>query len=413
MAKASIVVSLAMAFWTGATRASGVSLGQHAIPLPYHGVTASSATSGNQGRAIILFIGDGMGDGQRTAARWSTGGRDGLLAMDAMPVHGWSRTASVDDPVTDSAAAATAIATGVKVKNGIISQDSENNGVTTILERAQAKSMAVGLVSNTQMAHATPAAFASHVSSRAMMTEIARQMLAQEVDVLLGGGEDEFLPVGRTGCYPQPGERSDGRDLTAEAIAAGYTYVCDPVAFAAVVPTSTTRLLGLFADEGMTRPFSPSLTEMTQKAIAILSQDPDGFFLMVEGGQIDGACHANDAATVILDTIGLDEAVSVAQAYASTRRDVLIIVTGDHETGGMTVDLSTAGLPREDGPFSMPDGTPFYVNWTTTGHTGEDVPTTGQGLWTQLLAGTNENTHIHGVMVRALGWRVWLPLVRR
>jgi alkaline phosphatase len=354
-----------------------------------------------------------MGDGQRTAARWSTGGRDGLLAMDAMPVHGWSRTASVDDPVTDSAAAATAIATGVKVKNGIISQDSENNGVTTILERAQAKSMAVGLVSNTQMAHATPAAFASHVSSRAMMTEIARQMLAQEVDVLLGGGEDEFLPVGRTGCYPQPGERSDGRDLTAEAIAAGYTYVCDPVAFAAVVPTSTTRLLGLFADEGMTRPFSPSLTEMTQKAIAILSQDPDGFFLMVEGGQIDGACHANDAATVILDTIGLDEAVSVAQAYASTRRDVLIIVTGDHETGGMTVDLSTAGLPREDGPFSMPDGTPFYVNWTTTGHTGEDVPTTGQGLWTQLLAGTNENTHIHGVMVRALGWRVWLPLVRR
>jgi alkaline phosphatase len=274
--------------------------------------------------------------------------------------------------------------------------------------------MAVGLVTTTQMAHATPAAFASHVPSRIMMTEIASQMLAHEVDIMLGGGEDEFLPAGAVGCYPKPGEREDGRNLVAEATAAGYTYVCDSTAFAALVPTSTVRLLGLFADEGMTRPFSPSLAEMTQTAIAILSQDPEGFFLMVEGGQIDWACHLNDAATAISDTVGLDEAVVVAQSYASTRDGVLVIVTGDHETGGMTVGVSPTGSPGEDGPFYAPDGEPFYVNWTTGNHTGEDVPTTAQGLHSYLLAGTNENTLIHDVMSKALNLRTtWLPVVRR
>jgi len=231
---------------------------------------------------------------------------------------------------------------------------------------------------------------------------------------MLGGGEDEFLPAGAAGCYPKPGEREDGRNLVAEATAAGYTYVCDSTAFAALVPTSTVRLLGLFADEGMTRPFSPSLAEMTQTAIAILSQDPEGFFLMVEGGQIDWACHLNDAATAISDTVGLDEAVVVAQSYASTRDGVLVIVTGDHETGGLKASLSRTGSAGEDGPFHMPEGTPFYINWTTGGHTGEDVPTTAQGFRSHLLAGTDENTHIYDVMYEALDWwTTWLPTVLR
>lgn len=254
---------------------------------------AYGATVGTRAQAIILFIGDGMGEGQRTAARWLAVGQDGTLAMDAMPFGGWSHTASADNPITDSAAAGTALATGVKTNNGLVGQDPAGNALITILERAKSRGLSVGLVTTTQMAHATPACFAAHVPDRRMMTEIARQMLfsGAEVDVLLGGGEDEFLPTTATGCYPQPGERSDGRDLIAEATAAGYTYVCDATAFATVIPTSTTRLLGLFADEGMARPFSPSLAEMTEKAIDVLSQDPDGFLLMVEGGQIDWACH--------------------------------------------------------------------------------------------------------------------------
>jgi uncharacterized repeat protein (TIGR01451 family) len=149
----------------------------------------------------------------------------------------------------------------------------------------------------------------------------------------------------------------------------------------------------------MPRPFSPSLKDMTQKAIDILSQDPDGFFLMVEGGQIDWASHANNATDAISDTIGLDEAITVAQAYASTVSNTLVIVAADHETGGMSVSL----VGGEQGPFYMPEGTRFYVNWGTTEHTAADVPTTAQGPWSGLLAGSYQNTHIHDVMCMALG----------
>jgi uncharacterized repeat protein (TIGR01451 family) len=141
---------------------------------------------------------------------------------------------------------------------------------------------------------------------------------------------------------------------------------------------------------------------MTQGAIDVLSQDPDGFFLMVEGGQIDWTAHANDAAKVISDTIRFDEAIAVAQAYASTTGDVLIIVTGDHETGGMSVTLTSTGAPDEDGPFLMPGGAPFFVNWTTTQHSAADVPTTAQGPWSDLLVGTVENTYLHDVKRLAL-----------
>ncbi len=362
----------------------------------------------SQAQAIILFIGDGMGEAHRTAARWSAAGQSGALAMDGMPALGWARTAPANGIVTDSAAAATALATGVKTNNGVIGQDPNGNSLTTILERAQAIDMAVGLVTTVEMAHATPAAFAAHVPDRSMMTEIASQMLATRVDVLLGGGEADFLPEGAAGCHGA-GRREDGRDLVGEAEAAGYIYVCSQSDFAALVPTSTTHLLGLFADQGMPRPYAPSLAEMTQKAIDILAQDPDGFFLMVEGGQIDWASHANDAVSAISDTVGLDEAVAVAKAYAASAGNTLVIVTADHETGGMGVDL-TAG---EQGPFTMPGGTPFYVNWSPENHTSADVPSTAQGPWSDLLDGTYENTYIHDVMRLALedSPALYLPII--
>jgi alkaline phosphatase len=373
-----------------------------------------SAVDRRRPAALILFIGDGMGEAHRIAGRWSAVGQTGALALDAMPFGGWSRTASADNAITDSAAAATAMATGVKTNNGVIGLDPAGNRLLTILERAQAHEMAVGLVTNVHLTHATPAGFAAHVPHRSMMREIASQMLESGVNVLLGGGEDEFLPTTAAGCYPESGERSDGRNLIDEAIGAGYSYVCDAPGLMAVTPFSTTHLLGLFADEEMDRPFSPSLADMTQKAIDILSQDPDGFFLMVEGGQIDWAAHDNEAANVISDTVGLDEAIAVARAYASTASDVLIIVTADHETGGMQVALTSSGGPGEDGPFFTPEGTPFFVNWTTVGHTGVDVPTTAQGPWSDLLTGVYDNTHIHEVMRLSLERaRLYVPLLLR
>jgi len=296
-------------------------------------VAAPSVVPATLPQSIILFLGDGMGSVHRQAAQWQAVGEAGVLRMDTLPAHGALRTGSANATVTDSAAG-TALATGVKTNNGVIAQDPQGNDLITILELAQMKAMSVGLVSTTQMAHATPASFASHVDSRAKMTQIAAQLAGAGINVLLGGGEDEFLPDYETGCFSEIGERLDGRNLITEMVSAGYTYVCQPDALASV-PMTTTHLLGLFADEGMVRPHAPSLARMTQTAIDTLSQDPEGFFLMVEGGQIDWAAHANDATLVISDVLALDEAVSVALAYAQQAAVVpLIIVTADHETGG-------------------------------------------------------------------------------
>jgi len=351
---------------------------------------------------IILLIGDGMGEAHRLAARWALVGKKGKLAMDEMPVRGSLRTNSANDKITDSAAAATAMATGVTTNNGIIGMDAELRPVMTILEKAQERGMAVGLVTTTQIAHATPGAFAAHVSSRKAKPEIAQQMLSKGVDVMLGGGENDFLPTTENGCFPKAGKRTDSRNLTREAVADGYTYLCEPLVLQSFKAVASTKLLGLFADKGMTRPFSPTLAEMAQKAIDILSQDPDGFFLMIEGGQIDWASHDNDAAAVIASTIGFDRAVKAAKDFASANGDTLIIVTADHETGGMKVSSTPSGLPGEDGPFLTPDAKKFYVNWSTDEHTSSKVPVTAQGPGSTALMGKQDNTSVYRAMQDAL-----------
>ena len=316
----------------------------------------SHTVVGPKANNIILFIGDGMGAEHRKAARWTTVGKNGKLSMDDMPANGWLQTHSADNSITDSAAASTAMSTGSKTNNGVIALDPNLNFLITILGDAKSQDKRVGLVTTTQITHATPAAFASHVADRNLMVDIAEQMLDTSVDVLLGGGENEFLPTSDNGCFPDTGKRSDGRNLINEAIDNNYLYVCDSVSFDLVEPSSILQLIGLFADEGMSRPFSPTLADMTQKAIDVLSQRSDGFFLMVESGQIDWASSDNDADNTIADTIALDEAVAVAKEFASISNDTLIIVTADHETGGMVVTSSSSGLSDEDGPFITPDG---------------------------------------------------------
>ncbi len=363
---------------------------------------------------IILLIGDGMGAGQRTAARWYNSGLEGNLAMDLLPAEGLAHTASADSSITDSAASATAIATGVKTNNGIIGMDPEYMVLDTILEQAKMHGMATGMVTTVQVTHATPAAFSAHVPSRSMTEEIALQLLGTRVDVILGGGEDDFLPASATGCYPSSGKRADDRDLIEEAISAGYTYVCDAEGLMAVNAGHTSHLLGLFADEEVQRPYSPSLEQMTEVAIAILSQDPDGFFLLVEGGQIDWACHAQDAENAIMDTIDFDQVIAQAVVFAQSEPQTLVIVAADHETGGMSVSEVSSGLPSEDGPFLMPDGKTFYVNWSTNAHTAAPVPVSAQGPAAELVFGEFENTYIHDIMFASAGFadfkRVYLPL---
>lgn len=351
---------------------------------------------------IILFIGDGMGASQRQAAQWLAFGQESQLAMDRMPVLGYQETSAADRAITDSGAAATALASGVKANYQAIGVDPNGQPVETILERAQAQGWAVGLVTTVPLAHATPAAFAAHVEHRGEMTEIAAQIFARHVDVLLGGGEDDFLPGRYSGCYPNHGHRTDGLNLVRAAEAQGYRLVCSREELAAVDPDSTPRLIGFFGDDEIVAPYSPNLAEMTEVAIQILSQDPDGFFLMVEAGQIDWAGHDNQAKEAIQFTIGLDAAVTAAQIYAVGQPNTLIIVTGDHETGGMTLNLESSGSFREDGPFLMPDGTSFWVDWAGGSHTGVDIPVTAQGPYSQYLAGEYPNTWIFQVMAAAM-----------
>jgi alkaline phosphatase len=379
---------------------------------------ADSESKQPTAKNVILLIGDGMGAAHRTAARLYSVGRDGELAMDTLPIAGMARTWSTESVVTDSAAAGTALATGVKTFNAAIAVDRNKNPVQTILEMAQEAGKSVGLVTTVQLAHATPASFAAHNPNRDDYLGIALDMFEHDVDVLLGGGEDYLLPVGTPGCYPDDGDRTDNRNLIDEAVAKGYKHVCTEADFEAVDPEATDKLLGTFADLGMTRPYFPSLAEMTEKAIAILDRDTEGFFLMVEGGQIDWAAHANDALNTLGDTAAFDEAVRLALDFQAQHPDTLVIVTADHSTGGLTIEdvpqdeACPEPLPddqrecknalHEDGPFEEKGGGRFWLDWTSVSHTADDVPVTAVGPHSDDLAGYYENTHIFEVMREAV-----------
>jgi alkaline phosphatase len=375
--------------------------------------------SAKTARSVILLIGDGMGEAHRTAARLYSVGRDGQLAMDTLPVAGMARTWSTESVVTDSAAAGTALATGVKTYNKAIAVDPDGKPVPTVLEKAKEAGKSTGLVTNVWLSHATPATFAAHNADRDDYLGIALDMFDHNVDVLLGGGEDYFLPQGTAGCFPDDGDRTDGRNLIDEAVAKGYRHVCTKADLDGIDPSNTDRLLGTFADYNMSRPYSPSLAEMTDKAIAVLDKNSSGFFLMVEGGQIDQAAHVNDALGTLGDVAGFDEAVKVALEYQAQHPETLVIVTADHATGGLTIEdvpqdsacpEPNAGDPREcgtlfheDGPFSENWGGEFWIDWTSTNHTADDVPVMAVGPGSAALAGTYENTHVFEAMRDALG----------
>jgi alkaline phosphatase len=382
---------------------------QQAIQTP---ISTASSTEEEvaPAKAIILFIGDGMGANHRLGAQWLALGQGNLLAMDGMPVKGMMETLLANGTITDSAGAATALASGVKTNYGVLGMAPGNIPVETILEQAEARGWATGLITTNPLTDATPAAFAAHVSYRSRLLEIAKQMMAAGVDVLLGGGEDDFLPRGVQGCFPKSGHRNDGLNLVDDALDEDYTLVCSGQELMALDVSRVTKLIGFFGDDELAQPYNPSLADMTRVAIEILSQDPDGFFLMVEGGQIDWESHDNHAREALQLTVGLNAAVVMAQVYALGEPDTLIIVTADHETGGMSLNLDCKGSYRQDGPFSMPDGTAFCVDWESTHHTGLDVPVTAQGPWSWMLYGEYPNTWVYRVMYTALtGEGVGLP----
>lgn len=326
---------------------------------------------------VILFIGDGMGYHQVAAAGLYAHGASGTLSFEAFPNQAQVTTRSADSAITDSAAAATAMATGRKVDNGVISVASPGDGheLSTVLEQAAAAGKATGLVTTTDISHATPAAFAAHEPSRYNSAGIVQDYLQQtRPNVLFGGSQ--YLSE-------------------SQAAAAGYAVVTDAAQLKALNTESATFVSGQFAAGNMTYEYDrtettaePHLSEMTAAALDILDNNPMGFFLMVEGGRIDRAAHDHDLARMIHETLEFSRAVQTAMEWAagSGPSETLILVTADHETGGLDV---LAGM----GVGQYPD-----VVWSTAGHTGANVPIYGWGCNSEWIVGVMDNTAVYSVM---------------
>lgn len=288
---------------------------------------AFAAPQAGAQRRVVLFVADGAGVSYWTAARFAAD----QLAVSQFKVMGLVDTRASNHPITDSGAGATAYSAGIRTFNGAIGVGPDSQPVETVLEAARKQGMATGIVATSTVTDATPASFIAHVPSRAMQFDIARQMTTLAPDVILGGGLRWF----------DPAVRPDRQDLLG-TLRTTHTVVTDTTAFAQV-DSSDTKLVGLFAASDMppARHRRPTLAAMTTAAINVLSRDPQGFFLMVEGSQPDWRGHNNEPLDLVVEEmLDFDAAIGVALAYQRRVPDVLILVVSDHETGGLALEVA-------------------------------------------------------------------------
>ena len=339
-------------------------------------------------RNVILFVGDGMGISTVTAARILEGqlrgeaGEENSLSFERLPYLALSKTYSVNQQTPDSAPTMSAMMTGVKTNDRIFGVNESvargetrwaevhKNRLTTLLEIAEMHGLSTGVVTTARLTHATPAACYAHIPERDWesdadmprgtdVPDIARQLIefpyGDGLEVAMGGGRRAFIPLGFIDGEGKHGHRRDRRDLTKEWLDgnSNAAYVWNLEQFRAIDPDATDHLLGLFesshmeyeADRAGDRGAEPSLTEMTGKAIRILSKNPKGFFLNVEGGRIDHGHHAGNAYRALTDTIEFSNAVRLALEMTDPA-ETLIIVTADHSHV-----FTMAGYPRRGNPI--------------------------------------------------------------
>lgn len=343
---------------------------------PFYPVQQYSQVSTKKNpKNIILLIGDGMGLAQVYSGMTANGGQ---LFLQNFKYIGFSKTYSADNYVTDSAAGGTALSCGVKTNNGAIGVDVNNQPVANIREMAEKKGLKTGLVSTSAITHATPASFIAHQNSRSSYEGIAADFLKTNIDVFIGGGIKNFEA------------RKDSRNLSQELKEKGYQVLYD---IKQISQVKSGKLAGLTAPEH--NPGMPERGEMlvpaTETAINLLSQNRKGFFLMVEGSQIDFLAHNQATPGVVLEMLDFDRAVGAALRFAAGNKETLVIVTADHETGGMTIN---------NGNYQTGKVTARY---TSTDHTGIAVPVFAFGPGADQFTGFMENTDIAKKMMRLLG----------
>jgi len=446
------------------------------------------AHAAGEAKNIIFFLGDGMGPTTITAARIYKYGEDGSLTMDTLERTARIKTFSADAQTTDSAPSMAAYMTGVKMNNEVISMSPEtvatnpgrdangNLGVNncaatngtpaaTILELAKAKGKAVGTITTTELTHATPATAWSHICNRNAQYHIAAQLvpggagfntaLGDGVDVLMGGGRNHFTPYGAGNTTG----RADGRNLLTELAAKGYTVAANKTEMNAATGK---KFIGLYStrshleyelDRTATPPLGegasqPSLAEMTVKAMDLLAQNTNGYFLMVEGGRIDHALHGTNAKRALTDTIAFDDAIKAALAKAKltdpTLANTLIVVTADHDhtlafngygkRGNPILDINRGY--RDNQPARDADGKTYTtlvfgngpnrpnlrdnldsttvladnylqetgVRLSSETHGGGDVKLFATGAGAKPFKGTLDNTRVFGLLKTAFGF---------
>lgn len=323
---------------------------------------------------IILLIGDGMGVDHVFSGLAANGGH---LFLQNFKFLGYSMTQSADNFITDSAAGGTALSTGVRTFNGAIGVDMNSKPLKTILEAAEEKGLATGLVSTSAITHATPASFIAHQGSRGSYEAIAADFLKTDVDVLIGGGYKHFA------------ERQDKQNLVEQLKKNGYQVLQN---MSEIEKVNSGKLVGLTAPEhnGRVAERGDMLPKATKTAINILKNNKKGFFLMVEGSQIDWGAHQKNTTYVVEEMLDFDKAIGQALDFAAVNRETLVIVTADHETGGLSI---TGG--------SMYSGM-VRGSFTSTDHTAVMVPLFAYGPGAENFTGILNNTDIHWYMMKLL-----------
>ncbi|QSX33106.1 alkaline phosphatase [Shewanella avicenniae] len=394
---------------------------------------------------VVIMIGDGMGAAYTSAYRFYKDNPETeeieQTVFDRLLV-GMASTypASVSGYVTDSAAAATALSTGFKSYNGAISVDVNKRPLPTLLERAKKLGLSTGVAVTCQVNHATPAAFLSHDESRRNYDAIAASYINTDADLILGGGQKYF---------PEP--------LRQQFIAKGYQVLTD---FTELAGLTQPKALGLFADVqlpwSMDEPEAHKLSNMTSKALALLSQNTQGFVLLVEGSQIDWAGHDNDVAAAMGEMDEFAHSIEIVEQFVRSHPDTLLVVTADHNTGGFSIGandkyewhpevlrqlksspdemaasaiaveqwrepLATSlGFAIDDELFSKLERARMQgkkalataikheidlrtnTGWTTGGHTGVDVQVFAAGPGSELFIGSQDNTDIANKIISLL-----------
>lgn len=347
---------------------------------------AACASGGGRGVAqsveptrVILIIGDGVGLGQWSLLGLTQGEQP---AVSRLPHIGLVDTRCDCARTTDSGASATAYSIGERTRYRFVGVGSDSVPRRTVLEAAQERGMATGLVTTTHVTDATPASFAAHLPTRYDRFELARQIAAKNIDVLLGGGWTFFA------------QRPDGRNLAAE-LGDRYALVRTPAEFAALDVSRTRRLLGLFADTTTWDPPvpRPALPAMARTALEILDRDPEGFFLLLESEDTDDAFHDHLPPLEAVQSVReLDDVIAVALEYQQRRPETLIVVIGDHETGGFS-------------PRILPGGE-VGGGYTTTDHSATMVPVFAGGPGAERFGRWLMNYEVGRLLHRAVAGRV-------